>query len=367
MVDAAATAALAVQQGSAPLVTVVVPMLNEERFIAQCLQAVSDGGYSPEEMEVLVVDGGSDDGSRDIVLELAKSASNLHLLENRGRRPASAINLAIRNARGRYIVRMDAHSQYPSGYVRASVEELERSGADNVGGTWHVVPGGNGYLAGALALTVQHRFGVGNTAYRLGGSGDVDTVPFGAFRRELFQRLGTFDETLEVHEDFEFNARIRRSGGRVHLSDRINSTYHHPSTVGAFLRKAFRYGYWSTVCWLRHPYTFLLRRCAPLFLVAALLSLGVAAIWYSRAGWLLLAIAALYAVLACAASLQLAHRQGWRYLAVLPILFLARHLTYGFGMLAGCAGGLLGPGSAALNEESGSQAAPEKQRVPPVS
>lgn len=300
------------------------------------------GGFSPEEIEVLVADGGSSDRSREIVLAYAERLPNLRLLDNPGRFPAHAMNIGLREARGEYVVRIDAHSEYPEAYVRTCVEELKRTGADNVGGGWIIAPGGKGFWAKALALTVQHRLGVGNTAYRLGGSGEVDTVPFGAFRRELLQSIGGYREGLQVHEDFELNARIRHAGGRVYLSKRLHSTYRHPATLREFLRKAWRYGFWSATCWLNYPYTFSWKRLVPLLFVLSLLALVIGAAIWTPVGWALLALIGAYLAATCIASLQLVWRNGWRYLPVLPFLFFLRHLAYGCGTFVGVVRGTLG-------------------------
>ena len=136
------------------LVSIVVPMLNEERYIGGCLDSILAGSFPPEQCEVLVVDGGSVDGSREIVRARSDRHPSLRLLNNPRRIQGAAMNIGIQNARGKYVLRMDAHSEYPRDYVQNCVEELERTGADNVGGTWEVTPTKPDFLARALTLTV---------------------------------------------------------------------------------------------------------------------------------------------------------------------------------------------------------------------
>jgi glycosyltransferase involved in cell wall biosynthesis len=318
-----------------PLVSIVIPMLNEEKHIGGCLDSILSGSFPLERCEVLVVDGGSVDRSREIVQDRMKQYPSIRLLENPRRVKGVAMNIGIRNARGEYILRMDAHSEYPRDYVQNCLEELERTGADNVGGSWTVVPGKPTFLAKALALTVQHPFGVGDAKYRMGGGGYVDTVPFGAFRREVFVRVGLFRENLVVHQDYEMNARIRAAGGKIYLSERIHNTYFHVSTLGGYLRKAWSYGYWSARSTLLHPYSFAWRHFASLLFVLVLLAgAGVAAFW-RPAGVGVLGILGAYALLAVAASAQVGWQEGWRFVPLLPVLFFLRHITYGLGTLAG--------------------------------
>lgn len=325
------------------LVSIVVPMLNEERYIGGCLDSILAGSFPLEQSEVLVVDGGSLDRSREIVRGKAKQHPSLRLLDNPRRIQGAAMNIGIQSARGKYILRMDAHSEYPRDYVQNCIEELERTGADNVGGAWEVAPARPGFLARSLTLTVQHWFGVGNAKYRTGGGGYVDTVPFGAFRRELFDRVGLFREDLSVHEDYELNARIRAAGGRIYLSGRIRNTYYQESTLGGYLRKAWKYGYWVARWSMLHPHSFAWRHFVPLCFVLSLLGGAAVAPFWRPAGVGLTVMLAVYAVLAISSSLQLGRRGGWRFAPLLPGLFFLRHITYGLGTLVGMADHFIRP------------------------
>jgi glycosyltransferase involved in cell wall biosynthesis len=317
-----------------PKISVIIPMRDEAAYIGPCLESVATSDLPAEQYEVIVVDGRSRDRSREIVLDKAASFHSLRLLDNPAGYAAAGVNLGIRSARGEYIVRFDAHSECPPQYLRACIEELEQTGAADVGGPIRA-SAPDTYLAQALALTIQHPFGVGNSRFRLGGSGDVDTVPFGAFRRELFSRLGYFREDLRTHEDFEFCARIRKAGERVYLSERLTTVYHHSPTLGGYLGRAWRYGVWVTVSWRVAPYSFALRHAIPMLFALALIAAAVAAGFHLLPFSPVLLILGLYFVVATVAALQLAWRHGWWYLPVLPILFFLRHLIYGLGSLVG--------------------------------
>jgi succinoglycan biosynthesis protein ExoA len=325
-------------QSGGPLVSVVVPMLNEARQIERCLRSILGGTLPQKDYEILVLDGGSSDNSREIVESLAAQYPCIRVLSNPRRIQSAAMNLGVRNARGDYIIRMDAHSDYPPDYITNSIAELERTGAWNVGGTWEVTAGGNTVMARAMALLAQHPLGVGNAAYRLGGHGYVDTIPFGAFRRDLFDRIGGFREDLAAHEDFELNARIRRAGGAVYLSPAIHSSYFHVPSLPAFLRKAWSYGYWCARSWLMYPYCFAVRHFVPLAFVVALLA-SVAFAVVCRGGQIALAVLVMtYAVLTLGASVQLGLCAGAIFIPILPVLLFLRHVSYGVGSLAGIKG-----------------------------
>jgi glycosyltransferase involved in cell wall biosynthesis len=318
-----------------PLISVVIPMLNEQSYIEKCLRAILANDLDPSAYEVIVVDSGSIDGCFAIAEQVGKSFSSFRLLSNTRRVIPFAMNLGIKHASGKYILRLDAHSECSHEYLRNCIEELRATGAWNVGGTWSVRPGGNTYLAQAIALLVQHPFGVGNASYRLGGAGYVDTVPFGAFPREVFDRIGLYREDLPVHEDYELNARIRRAGGRIYLSPKIHAVYHHPAALSDALRKAWRYGYWDAISWKLYPYCFAWRHALPLFMVLAAILLGMAAIWTSMALKTLAVLGAAYVILALFAAAQLARAHGWRFFPALPALFAMRHAVFGIGSLAG--------------------------------
>jgi glycosyltransferase involved in cell wall biosynthesis len=315
-------------------VSVIIPMRNESGYIRSCLESLLKTESEASDYEVIVVDGGSTDGSRAIVLEMAPRFQSLRVIDNPSRHVAAGVNLGIQLARGRYIVRLDAHSEYPPHYIRDGIEELERTGAADVGGPI-LTTAPDTYMGKAIALTVQHPFGVGNSRFRLGGGGFVDTVPFGIFRRELFDELGMFREDLRTHEDFEFCARIRRAGGKIYQSEKLAVVYHHSPTIYGYLSRAWRYGVWVAVSWRVAPYCFALRHAVAMYFVLALLATSMLAALQLTAWIPLLLILGAYVAVAFAASLHICWTSGWRYLPVLGVLFFLRHFVYGLGSVVG--------------------------------
>ena len=317
-------------------VSVIIPMRNEERYIGRCLNSILQNDYPKREIEILVADGRSTDRSREIVAEIARRHSQVRLIDNPGLVVPTGLNAAIRQSSGRYIIRMDAHSEYPPNYISSCVHELEKGNADVVGGRLITRPGAQTLIAQAIALLSQHPFGVGNSGFRLGWQGRyVDTVPFGAFRREVFDRVGLFREGLIRHQDFELNARIRNSGGRIFLSPDIFLTYYNLPSISKLFSRAFRDGLWVARAWIRYPITFCYRHCAPLalFLALALPLLFSPAIPFMP--YVSLALASAYVLLLVASSIHIGLHHGLRMLTVMPLLFLGFHAACGIGLLCG--------------------------------
>ena len=183
-----------------PLVSVIVPSRNEAHRIGPCLESILGNDYPSDRLEILVVDGMSDDGTRTVVESFGARFPQLRLVSNDRKITPAALNLGIAAAQGSVIVRMDAHVEYPRDYISALVALLEESGADNVGGVCRTLPANDSPIARAVALGMSHPLGVGNSHFRIGTSENrwVDTVPFGCYRREVFDRIGTFDEELVI-------------------------------------------------------------------------------------------------------------------------------------------------------------------------
>ncbi len=321
-------------------VSIIIPMRNEADYIGRCLDSVLANDFPELEYEILVADGESEDRSREIVLEKAAEHPGIRLLHNPGRFVPSGMNICLRKARGRYIIRMDAHSEYPADYIRNCVAEIKRTGAGNVGGRWITRPGSETWMAKAIALFSQSRIGVGNAYYRLGDGGRyVDTVPFGAFPREVFERVGLYHEDLIRNQDFELNARIRRAGYRIYLSDKISNVYYNSPSFRKFMRQAWLNGTWLPRMWMISPSSFCWRHAAPLALAAGLLmSIGVGAL-FCPALWAGLAGVAIYVGAVLGLALSIGARNGWKCTPYVFLIMPSYHFLYGLGTMVGLATG----------------------------
>ncbi|MCA1726775.1 MAG: glycosyltransferase family 2 protein, partial [Actinobacteria bacterium] len=224
-----------------PMVTVVIPMLDEERWIRRCIDSLLGGDYPADRLEVLVVDGGSRDRSRAVVRDRAADDQRLRLLRNPRRIAAAAMNAGIAEARGDVIIRADAHTTYARDYISKCVSVLDRTGAAAVGGPQRAT--GDSRVARAIALTTTSRFGVGDARFRFTRrTEETETVYLGAWRRETLDAAGGFDEGLAINEDYELNHRLRASGGKVVVSPEIRCEYHVRDSLRALGRQYYRYG-----------------------------------------------------------------------------------------------------------------------------
>ncbi|HZR30018.1 MAG TPA: glycosyltransferase family 2 protein [Terriglobales bacterium] len=318
------------------LVSVVIPVRNEEKFIDKCLDTVIANSFPASQYEILVVDGESTDRSREIVVEKQSQFPNLRLLRNPQKVVPSGMNIGIRQAKGRYIIRMDAHSEYPTDYIANCIAELQRTGAANVGGRWFTRPGSDSLVAKTIAFITQSPAVVGNALYRL-GKGDcyVDTVPFGAFRRDIFDKVGLFREDLVRHQDYELNARIRHAGGKIFLSPKIYNIYYNVPTGKKFMRQAYLNGVWCARAWTRYPVSFCWRHAVPLFFALGVLLLIFSGIALRPLFWPMLALFSVYGLSSLALGFRAARQYGWKYFFLAPVLMFSYHFVYGISTLFG--------------------------------
>lgn len=322
--------------GERPPVTVIMPIRNEGAFITRSLGAVLEQDYPAELMQVLVADGMSDDGTREMVAELARTHPDhtVELVDNPGRIVPTGFNAALARARGDVIVRVDGHTIVAADYVSQCVAALTASGADNVGGRMDAE--GSGPVATAIALATSSRFGVGDSQFHYAtGEHWVDTVYLGAWPREVFARVGPFDPEMVRNQDDEFNYRLRAAGGRILLTDRIRSRYYSRASLRTLFRQYRQYGLWKVRVLQKHPKQMSARQFVPPVFAAVVyggavlapLSPTVRRAWTASLG--------AYALAALTASVSVARRRGWRHLPVLPAAFAAVHVGYGTGFLAG--------------------------------
>lgn len=327
-----------------PAVSVIVPARNEEAHLADCLAAIAAQDYPAERLEVLVVDGGSRDGTLAAARRRADSDPRFRLLDNPRGQVAAALNLGVAAASGEILLRVDAHTLPAPDYVRRCVEALAATGADNVGGP--MAPAGDTPVGRAVALAMGSRFGVGTARFRFAREvEEVDTVYLGAFPRRVLERVGPFNEELERNQDYEMNFRIRREGGRIVVDPRIRSVYRTRRTLREVREQYASYGFWKARMLRRHPASLRARQLAAPALVtglAAALAASLAALSAPELPRFLLlafpALAGAYLLAALAVSLRLAAGHGWRLLPPLLAVFPTLHLAWGCGFLAGLFG-----------------------------
>lgn len=318
------------------LVSVVMPVRNEEDCIARSLSAVLNQDYPPELTEILVVDGLSNDRTLEIIKTLA-DAERVRVLTNPCRIQSAGLNAAIRQVRGEIILRVDGHTVIAPDYVRQCVTLLKETGAYNVGGPLN--PVGVTPMGRAIASASQSRFAVPGAFHKSSTSQYTDTVYLGAWPRWVLEAVGGFDENLPVNEDYELNYRIRWAGGRIYLSSAIRSHYFGRQTLHALAQQYFRYGKGKTGTLRKYPASIRPRQLvAPTFIGALLGGISLAAI-IPLIGWLWLLMLSAYLVATGAFSLAVARRAGYALFWRVPLVFLTIHLAWGVGFWAGLLGG----------------------------
>lgn len=320
-----------------PTVSVIVPCYNEQWTIGLLLEALYTQSFPRVEMEVIIADGRSRDGTLTAVASFQRTHPDLcvRVIDNPQRSIPAALNRSIAAAEGEYIVRLDAHSMPRSDYVARCVQALRAGKGANVGGVWDIQPRNSSWQARSIAAAASHPFGVGDALYRYADRPQpVDTVPFGAFRRSLVEQIGPFDETLLTNEDYEFNTRIRQAGGGVWLDPAIRSIYFARPSFTALARQYWRYGYWKLQMLRRYPGSIRWRQGLPPLFVLSLVVLSALSFIVPEVGWLLGIEISLYLAAILAAGIHAAWRRKDLGLAAgIPLAIAVMHLAWGSGFL----------------------------------
>ncbi len=318
-----------------PPVSVIMPVRDEAAYIKRSLGSVLAQDYPADRLEILVVDGMSTDGTREVVVAAQATRSNLRLLDNpRGIVPPG-LNIGIAEARGDIVVRVDGHCEIATDYVRRCVEHLLADDVEAVGGPIETI--GETAEAQAIALAMSSWFGVGGSAFRTINDRPmlVETVAFPAYARETLRRLGPFDEELVRNQDDEYNYRLLKSGGRILLSPDIRSRYYSRGSLRKLWRQYYQYGFWKVRVMQKHPRQMRLRQFVPPAFVAALLGSLLFGMFLRPFRYVLAFILILYVMADLSASLSLGRAHGLRHVPRLLMIHPILHLSYGLGFLAG--------------------------------
>jgi len=334
---------------SYPLVTIILPIRNEALYIERCLNSILNQNYHHDLIEVVIVDGMSTDGTREIVSKFARLSPHvpIRMIGNHQKIVPTGLNIGVRHAGGEIIIRVDGHTTIAPDYIAQCVAALNKTEAENIGGKMNAV--GENLFGEVVSIATSSPFGVGGARFHYSDQEEwVDTVYMGAWRREVFERIGFFDEELVRDQDDEFNYRLRAHGGKILLSPKIKSTYTVRGTPLKLWKQYYQYGYWKVRVLQKHPRQMRPRQFVPPFFVAALLlsfilaTLSVILIprtaptalfnlaldtWYLIPGTYLLAN--------ITASLLTVYRKGWCYFLMLPLVYSILHISYGLGFLVG--------------------------------
>lgn len=322
-----------------PTVSVIIPCRNEKHYINRCLDSIIKNGYPQNLLEVIIADGFSDDGTREIIHQYSQKYKFIFMIDNPKRHLVAALNLCIKKSTGDIIVRLDGHTTMTPNYISKCIETLEKYDAANVGGIIQTIPSQDTVIANAIAYSISHPFGVGLSHYRLAKKNKVrivDTVPFGCFRRDLFSKIGYFDEELVRVEDIDFNLRLKKAGEKIVLNPEIVSCYYSRATFNEFWKHNFANGILITEPLAKNKINFSARHVTPLLFLLGLVMIVILSFFSWHFKWLLGGLIGFYLCCNFYFSLKAAVRKkNPAYLFVMPLMFSSLHLSYGLGSLYG--------------------------------
>lgn len=318
-----------------PEVSIVIPCLNEEKTILGLLDAIYYQTYPYAKMEVIISDGLSEDQTRNKIAEFQSKHPDLFIkvVDNPARRIPAGLNQAIRAARAPIITRLDAHTMPAADYVERSVKALKLALGDNVGGVIDVNPSADTLIARAISIATAHPLGVGDAKYRwTTKAGEVDTVAFGTYYKTKVEEIGFYNEELRANEDYEFNSRIRATGGKIWVDPQIRAVYYSRSTLTALAKQYFSYGFWKFRMLRRNPDTLRWRQALPPMFVLGILMLLLLSAFFSWARVLLIICLGVYLLILTAASAKVAlNRSDSRLVFGIPLAILSMHFCWGAG------------------------------------
>ena len=321
-----------------PFVSIICPIYNEEKFISNCLDSIIQQDYPKEQMEVLLVDGMSTDKTRLIINKYTEQYPYIYLLDNPKKTVPPALNIGVKAAKGDVIIRLDGHCIYPLNYVSLLTQKLYELNADNVGAVWNTLPAKDTSVCRAIAIGMSHRFGVGNSMHKLGAKSiiETDTVPFGCFRREIFDKIGLFDDDLIRNQDDEFNARIIKNGGKIFLIPDLVIKYYARDKVAKMMKMFYQYGLFKPLVCKKIGYPATIRQFFPVLFLVGLLLGGILSCFSNMVCIFYLLVILFYVLLSIYFSIrELFKWKDWKLILFLPYIFFTIHISYGWGYLKG--------------------------------
>lgn len=320
------------------LISVICPIYNEEKYIEKCINSILEQDYPKDDLEVLFVDGMSKDKTRDIIKVFSLEYPFIKLLDNPDKYVPQAMNKGIKESKGEIVIRIDAHSSYPYNYVSYLVENLINLDADNVGVVAKTDVLNKTPKSIAIREVLSNKFGVGNSHFRTGTDKimEVDTVPFGCYRKDIFDKYGMYDERLIRNQDIELNKRMKKNGAKVYLLPGPFCTYYARETYKPFIRNNYQNGLWNILV-LKYTNDFAslsLRHFIPLFFLLSLVVPTLLSLLWSPLIYISIMSILLYTALVVFISVKSYFKSGVNPFYMIATFFLL-HLSYGMGSLVG--------------------------------
>ena len=315
-------------------VSVIIPIRNEVNHIAKLVELVNEQDYGLVNFEIIIVDGESDDGTKSILENLNQKYPNIMIYSNPNKTVPYALNIGINESKGEIIIRMDAHSYYPYDYISELIRHLEELNCDNVGGVCITTPSNRTIKAIAIAQVTSNSFGIGNSQFRLNISKitEVDTVPFGCYKKEVFDKIGLFDEQLIRNQDDEFNARLKQNGGKIFLIPTIKIIYLARKNFTKLYNMFYQYGLFKPLVNKKIKIPSSYRQFAPLIFVLYLFLFPISILLDKKLFYISLIPITLYLLLNFIVSVEISVRKAnFKLFPYLAVGFFLTHFSYGFG------------------------------------
>lgn len=316
-------------------ISIIIPVRNESSYIAGCLDSILGSDYHGYSLEILVVDGMSDDGTRGLVLDHAKKQPNIKLLDNEQRTAQFGINIGLKAAGGDYIFILSAHAKYPTNYFYTLVETMKKLNADCVGGVLKTDVKVKNKKSESIKLVLSDILGVGNSAFRVGTDAikEVDTVAYGCYRRDVFKKYGLFDERLVRNQDIEFNKRIKNRGAKIYITPDTVVTYYARNNFKDLSSNNYGNGYWNilTTYYTGTFRSLNVRHFIPLiFVISVLVPVLLSLIYRPFIYISLFSLAIYFSAIVIRALLIKTIGSSWLFIG---LSFFVLHWSYGIGSL----------------------------------
>lgn len=316
-------------------ISVICPTLNEEKYIVACIDSLEQQDIEKAEIEVIFVDGLSTDRTRDIIKAHQKYHIWMKLIDNPKRIVPCAMNIGIKNAKGNIIIRIDAHATFPANYISELVRNLKSLNADNVGALIETLPVNESIEAKSIATALSSSFGMGNSYFRVGAKKimEVDTVPFGCFRREVFDKIGLYDEELIRNQDDELNARIIKNGGKIFLLPHLVIKYFARDSIKKTRKMFYQYGLYKPLVNKKLGSPATIRQFFPLLFVLGIFCGFILS--FIHPVFIYIYVSTLLIYLMCAIYFGMKDSKDRKEIFYLPYVYANIHTAYGWGYLVG--------------------------------
>ncbi len=322
---------------SKTLVSIIIPCRNEKRFIGKCLDSIIANDYPKDKLEVLIVDGMSNDGTREVLKGYLEEHTFIKILDNPKKVTPVAMNIGITKAKGDFVIMINSHAIIDRNFLKNSIECIQKTNADAVGGQLNTINEGEGIIARAIPISADSIFGAGGRRYRSKKEeGFVsDTLPYCLYPKEVFTKIGLIDEELIRDQDEEFNYRLIKSGGKIFYSPSIKSLLHLRPNLSKLWHQHLQYGYFKVRVTQKVGTILTWQQLIPCIFVTSMLITGILSLFLKPVVWLLLAVLFSYIIANLGFSFFMAIKNGLKHFVVLPLVFAVLHVSYGLGYLMG--------------------------------